>query len=471
MYYHAGGRLSIGNALLDKGRPSVRGAVLTAIHIVFGVTLCTLLATVELITLALVRRKQREGHFRKIDKLRRLSFPIISSLAAGKLDYPLALQALREVLASGSDPMLVAEPVLFGKKNPATIPVPVLTQLALDFGLVELWERRLLGCFEPLPWREAIFHPESALERIGPVSFLVRARSAERLGLIRHAPSWQVLVRALDDPHSEVRSAAARALGAIAEPQSFAALVQRLQAVVLTPSTSLSVRHLKAALVGFPLRLAWELAGSLEHTHPRVRFLAADVVREMVERAPVTEEGLLLRPEDLAPKVGELFLARLAFDQNPDVRARSALVIARLDDPRAVVRLVTLLDDVEWFVRLHAVRATARRRFIMLAEHVTRHLTDAQWRVREAAVRTLLSFGAVGAERLVEHFLTTRDRYSLEQIAEELQRTGLLPILLGKYGRDGDGRKREVIERLARIGKSNCVSAVLETGPDRRLGE
>jgi hypothetical protein len=37
-----------------------------------------------LIAFALVRRKQREWHFRKIDELRRLSFTVISSLAAGK---------------------------------------------------------------------------------------------------------------------------------------------------------------------------------------------------------------------------------------------------------------------------------------------------------------------------------------------------------------------------------------------------
>ncbi len=228
------------------------------------------------------------------------------------------------------------------------------------------------------------------------------------------------------------------------------------------------MRHIKAALVGFPLRQARELALSLKHPHPRVRFLAADVVREMVECAAGAAGGLVLRREDFAPELAELFLTGLVFDENPDVRARAAPVIAHLDDPRTALPLVMLLDDAQWVVRLYAVRALAQRRFVALAEHVTRRLTDANWRVREAAVRTLLSFGPASVERLLGHFVTTQDRYSLEQIAEELQRAGLLPVLLSEYGHQGDGRKTQVIERLIGMGKSNLL-AVLESGADHRL--
>jgi HEAT repeat protein len=356
--------------------------------------------------------------------------------------------------------------VLFGQKNQAMISLPVLQLLAVDLGLVEFWEQHLGG--RSAPGNSAFSRSGSALERIGPLGFLLRARSAERLGLIRHRPSWCVLVRALDDPHPDVRSAALRALGAIAEPQSFAALAERLQAEALAPSGILSVPELKGALVCFPLSETRELAPLLEHPHPRVRVLAAEVVREMVAPRSGVEEDLPLRPEDLAPELAELFLTRLALDENPDVRARAATVIARLADPRAGLRLGMLLEDAEWFVRLHAVRAVAQRRFIKLARNVTEHLTDANWRVREAAVRTLLSFGLAGAERLREHFLTTQDPYSLEQIVEELQRHGLLPLLLDDFGHDSDARKTRVIERLIRMGKNSSLLTVLDGATDHR---
>ena len=446
----------------------------TVSQIVFAVTLCSVLATGTLIALALVRRKQREMHFREMSELRRLSFPVIASLAAGTLDYQPALQALGEIFPSGPNRAQVVERVLFDGKHKASMSVPVLRRLAMDFGLVELWERRLLCCPEPVSWRQAAFRPENALGRIHALHFLPRARSAEHLGVISNAPSWRLLVRALEDPYPEVRSAAAFALGAIAEPQSFPALADRLRNIVLTPSAGLSLRHIKAALVCFPLRQASELVESLKHAHPRVRFLATDVVREMVDRfrcAGGAEEVSVLKPEDFAPELADLFLTRLVFDENPDVRARTAAVIARLDDPRATLRLVTLLDDVQWFVRLHTVRALAQPRFIVLTDHVTRRLTDVNWRVREAAVRALLSLGAPGTERLLDHFLTTQDRYSLEQIAEELQRAGLLPVRPGEDGHDGGWEKSQVVERLIELGKTSDLEAGLESGADDRLRE
>ena len=440
-------------------------------EIIFAVTVFAVLGTGSLIALALVLRQQREMHSREINELRRLTLPIFSSLTAGTLDYQTAREALGEILPSRPGRAQMVEQLLFDGKSPPSNRVRVLRRLAMDFGVVELWEGTLLRCSEPVSWRQAVSRPERALGRIRAFHFLRRAQSAERLGLIGHAPSWPLLVGALEDPQAQVRSAAAFALGAIAEPQSFPALLERLQNIVLIPSAGLSLRHIKAALVCFPLRQASELVGLLQHPHPRVRFLAADVVREMVDRSRCTagaEEVPILKAADFAPELASLFLTRLVFDENPDVRARTAPVIARLDDPRATSRLVTLLNDVQWFVRLHAVRALAQPRLISLAEHVTPRLTDANWRVREASVRALLSFGPAGAERLLRHFLTTQDRYSLEQFAEELQRAARLPV---PPGENGDRGKRQDIQRLIRLGKMTCLPPRSDSGAGDPLHE
>jgi HEAT repeat protein len=433
-------------------------------EIVFVVTFSALLAIGVLVLLALACRKQREKRLRELTKLRLLSFPILNSLVAGTLDYQPALQALGETLPSGSQRAQVVERLLFDGKLPASISVPLLRRLAMDFGLVRLWERNLHCSGDPVPCREAAFRRERVAERVGAPHPLARARSAARLGLIRYAPSWPLLVQALEDAYPDVRSAAAFALGRIAEPLSFPALVDRLLHIVLTPSAGLSLRDIKASLVCFPLRQATELMEALKHSHPRVRFLAAEVIREMVESAAAAEAGLVLSQERFAPELTELFLARLVFDENPDVRARAAPVIARLSDPRVPLRLVTLLDDAQWFVRLHAVRALAQPRLITLVEHVSHRLTDVNWRVREAAVGALLSLGPKGAERLLEHFLTTQDRYSLEQIAEGLQRAGLLPVQQGENGHHGGWEKAQVMEQLIGLGKTSYLEAGLDSG-------
>src|SRR5207253_7074768 len=97
------------------------------------------------------------------------------------------------------------------------------------------------------------------LRRGGRLNFRVRARSAENLRLVRYQPGWPLLVKALDDPHPDVQTAAAGALAALREPQSFPALVERLHASVLGPPASLSLRSVKAALVSFPLNRSCHL--------------------------------------------------------------------------------------------------------------------------------------------------------------------------------------------------------------------
>src|SRR5947199_292868 len=61
-----------------------------------------------------------------------------------------------------------------------------------------------------------------------PLGFLIRAASAQQLGVIRHRPSWPLLVRALSDVHPDVCRVAAASLAAIGEPASLAAILDRL---------------------------------------------------------------------------------------------------------------------------------------------------------------------------------------------------------------------------------------------------
>jgi HEAT repeat protein len=261
----------------------------------------------------------------------------------------------------------------------------------------------------------------------------------------------------------DVQEVAVRSLAAIQAPESFPALVERLHAVILKPSTRLSLRSVKTALISFPLTQASGLLPSLTHSHRRIRFLATDIIREIVERQAAWEEDFTLDPKLFPLEVAEAFLAQLCFDENPDVRARSAAVISYLADPRSAPVLLTLLDDTQWFVRLHAVRAMAKRKFLPQAPQIAERLTDSHWMVREAAGRTLLVFGRVGSGYLAEHFLQTQDRYSQEQIADEMQRAGLIPGLLAEYAIGDGGAQGRVIEQMAHMGKTSYLVSVLRS--------
>ena len=435
-------------------------------ELVWAIILVILTGTCLLIAITVLRRKRREEYFRRLDALRARYSPLIAELLAGNLDYEAGRDALNAI--SGRDRLHVLELLLLQNK-PQPLEAPILRQLCEELGLVELWQRNLTGVKGTKSIREALSRADGMLERIEPLSFLLRAAAAENLGIILHQPSWLLLVKALSDDYPDVGSVAARSLAAIGESESFQPLWDRLCAVLQDPLPRVSLRSIKMALTSFPIEQAVKLRPALEHSNGRIRFQAVDIIREMAERQAAVDETFVLDGKTVPTEMAEIFLGRLSVDDNPDVRARAAPVIAFLGDPRATPALFTLLEDPQWFVRLHAARALARRKDVTRAKHIARRLTDAHWMVREAAARTLLAYGPAGLEQLLDQLLNTQDRYSKEQIADAFQRAGLIPSLLAQYAKNGDGIETRVLEKLVLMGKTSYLVAVLSNGFDNTL--
>ncbi|HEV2351297.1 MAG TPA: HEAT repeat domain-containing protein [Terriglobia bacterium] len=424
------------------------------------------LAASFLIVAAFLRRRRREKYFSRIDALRARYTPIVSGMLEGKIEYGKGLDTLKGI--TGSDRFRVLELLLIEKKT-ETSPAPILRQLCADLGLVEVWQQQLIGMVDAKGRQVSRVTSNRIQEKSGRLGYLVRASSAHHLGAIFHQPSWPLLVKALGDAHPDVASVAARSLAAIGEPESFQPLLDCLHDVIQNASRQVSLRSIKMALVSFPLEQAAKLLPSLRHSHRRIRFLAVDIIRGMAERRAAENEDFVLDAQTFAPELSEIFLSRLISDENPDVRARAAPVIAYLPDQRATSALLILLGDGEWFVRMHSARALAKQKYLSCANLIAGRLTDAQWMVREAATRTLLSFGREGLSRLYDHALTTTDRYSKEQIGDEIQRAGLVPVLLGQYAQDRNGKETQVMELLAELGKTSCMLEALEGIPERNL--
>jgi len=435
-------------------------------EVVITILIILLIANGAIVALAIARRQRRDRFFQRLDELRRRYGPVVAGLLTGKIEYSQGLGILKEI--SGLDRDYFLEQLCL-IKLPTAAQVPILRRLSEDLGLVKVWQRQVAGQFEVATVRDALARPEGLFQLVGRLRFLLRAKSAENLGTIRHQPSWPLLLKALDDPHVDVQDAALRSLAAIGEVQCVPALVGRLHQVILNPATPLSLRSVKIALLSFNLTEAPELIPSLQHAHRRIRFFATDIIREMVERQAGADEDFILEPRIFPEELRELFLARLSFDDNPDVRARAAPVIARIADPRSTPLLLTLLEDAQWFVRLHALRALSSPKFQPQAAEIARHLTDSNWMVREAAGKALLVFGQPGLRQLYENFLSSPDRYSREQVADEMQRSGLIPALVTQYHEAGEEREKRVLEQLAQMGKTSYVVTLMTTTPDQDL--
>jgi len=435
-------------------------------EVVFSILIILLLANGAIVAMTLARRQRRDRFFLRLDDLRRHYGPVVAGLVTGKIEYSQALKALKEI--SGLDRDYFLEQLCL-IKQPTAAQVPILRRLSEDLGLVKVWQRQLAGQFEVATLRDALARPEGLFQLVGRLRFLLRAKCAENLGTIRHQPSWPLLLKALDDPHGDVQEAALRSLAAIGEVQSIPALIGRLHQVILNPATPLSLRSVKTALLSFNITEAPELIPSLKHAQRRIRFFATDIIREMTERQAATDQEFILEPRIFTEELRELFLDRLCFDENPDVRARAAPVIARIADPRSTPILLTLLEDAQWFVRLHALRALSSPQFQPQAAEIARHLTDPNWMVREAAGKALLVFGQPGLRQLYENFLGSPDRYSREQIADEMQRSGLIPTLVARYAEAGEEREKRVLEQLAQMGKTSYLVMLVTATQDQEL--
>lgn len=271
--------------------------------------------TLALAALAMLRRWHHDRFDRRVKALC-IHFGLTpAALLQGKVTAQ-CLGRLRALPCSTLEFLL--EPLLL-RCSPAPPLASVLRELCLELGLIDVWQRRILGQFTHVTLRQAFTTPDGPLHFFSRLHFLLRARSARSLGLLRHQASWPILARALDDPHPDVQQVALRALAALREARSLPALLIQMEKAVTESRSGLSLHSLKAAMAKFPLSHALQLLPVMRHPNPRVRAGAVEVLREMAKREAPGAPTLFQYKS-----VFDRELARLTSDADPQVRAIAA---------------------------------------------------------------------------------------------------------------------------------------------------
>jgi HEAT repeat protein len=428
-----------------------------------------LIGTFLLVAVAIFRRWQQTRYSHYLESLHTRYGLILEQLLYGTRT-PQGVAALRKLPLSDLERLF--DPLLSTPRDSDTH-FAFLLAICTELGMVELWQRRLAAADDPLPTRPASLGSHSKLHApAAPQRLLLRAKSIRNLGILRHHPSWPLLVKALDDPHADIQTVTLNALAAIRAPGSFRVLMERLQAVALGRRATPPLPSLQAALACFDVAFCSDLLPALRHPHRRIRFLAIELLRLIVRRETAQDPLFLLTKENLSPEITDLLLTDLYRDAIGEVRGRVAEVIAFLADPRAPTALFELCFDEQWYVRLRAVRALAhpRHNTPLLLLGIRDCLRDAQWRVREAAVHTLIALGPSGKQQLYEHFLTSDDQAMREQIVEVFERTGLMASLIEAYSQGTCGVEALVVEQIASGAAPLGLPEVLRTAvPHVRL--
>jgi len=356
-----------------------------------------------------------------------------------------------------------------------------VSELFFALGYVDEWAREAFGRKqaadlvsrsrrkEKVPITTAV--RRGAWERVRCMQLLSvpRALAVDRLGSLSADYAQVFVAEALQDPATDVRSVAIAAMGRNRHPAAIPLLLEELRKAV-DEGNDVSLRATKAALCSYQLADAHHFTPFLKHRNQRMRFFVVDSLREICNReaksAQLTRRGF---PEDLC----DLLLQNAVNDPFPDVRARSAALVAHFRDAQAVAALRALLRDENEFVRLHAVRVCADRYYGDLIPDVLRCLSDQKWRVREAAVQTLAAFGVAGLNEMFRYFAATTDRYESEQIAEEIQRTGLVDQVLTSLASGGEAARLAdaVCRKMALMGKNSLLTTAVAARipPEARL--
>ena len=289
----------------------------------------------------------------------------------------------------------------------------------------------------------------------------VRQAAAYALGEIKDPRAVEPLIAALKDEDSDVRKAAARALGEIKDPRAVEPLIAALE------DEELRVRAAAAeALVKIGAPAVEPLIAALEDEELRVRAAAAEALGQIGDARAVAPLIAALKDTDKyvrkaatealgkigAPAVESLSAALK--DTDKYVRKAAAYALGEIKDPRAVEPLIAALRDSD--VREAAAEALDRlgwkpgkdesagwywmakcewEKCVALGASAVAPLIaalkDTDKYVRKAAAEALGQIGEVRAiEPLITSLRSTDDPYTRSDVAQALVRLYHKPDVL-----------------------------------------
>ncbi len=298
-----------------------------------------------------------------------------------------------------------------------------------------------------------------------------RRQALVALGRMRAPEAVPALAEALDDGNEETRLAALRGLGRAAIPAAAEPILERL---LHDPGfvRRVPARPLLNALLACSRPRPQTLLPYVRAASDKLRPLLARVLGE-VATADLDDDLLLLASDPLAevrasaaralaeakPRLALLALSSLAYDAEWFVRLRAVVALGELREPRAIPVLIETLCDPNRYVRLRSAAALARLEGRL--EEITAQVLETRDRYAlQALVSELERSGDV--ERLVEALADPKRRATAEAALLGALRAGTQRMLLDALARHPQSRVRKAVARLLARSKDPRLKAPVE---------
>lgn len=280
-----------------------------------------------------------------------------------------------------------------------------------------------------------------------------RSLAADKLGRIGSETSTRHLLEALNDPDMEVRSVALRSLGVISDPKAFPLLMTKLPRIT-TEEEGVFASTLKNTLIKLGEPMVPSILSKMDECDEEMQGLLIECLGEIgSRRATSTLIGKLASP-------------------NPEIRAKAARALGKIREPSVVPSLLRAGEDKVWFVRLQVCRALGMIGDVKAIDFLSRRLTDENWQVRATAAESLRQLGSPAFSALIKILTEGEDRYAKEQIAEEMQRSGIVDELINSLdnpmGEMGDLSKQFLLS-LANLGVTSLMEQASLSHPSEEV--
>lgn len=255
------------------------------------------------------------------------------------------------------------------------------------------------------------------------------------LGRMRAPETIPALAEALDDPNSDARVDAVRGLGKTGLPEAAVPILDRITHGQL----HIAVPPLQDALLNCCRLRPALLLSYVREADDEVRPLLARVLAEVA-----------------TPELG-IDLLMLASDPLPEVRASAARALAEARAPLALTALSSLVKDKVWYVRLRAVVALGELGDPHIIPLLIDSLCDSNRYVRLRSAWALAQLEG-HLEEIINLAMEKRDRYALQALVSELERSGGILTLINS-----------LVDPAWRGTAQRVLLAALQAGTERLL--